>query len=52
MLALPLTRIEEALGPNNPHKVKALPTTLRNLTTVFKLTALTKTQAPNKPTPA
>ena len=34
-LALPLTRMEEALGPNNWHSVKALPPTLWHLTTAF-----------------
>ena len=36
-LALPLTRMEEALGPDNTHMVKALPPTSWHLTTVFFL---------------
>ena len=34
-LALPLTRMGEALGPDNMHTVKALPPTSWHLTTVF-----------------
>ena len=30
-----MTRMEEALGPNNTHTVKALPPTSWHLTTVF-----------------
>ena len=35
-LALPLTRMEEALRPDNTHTVKALPPTSWHLTTVLK----------------
>ena len=34
-LALPLTRMEEALGPDNIHTIKALPPTSWHLTIVF-----------------